>query len=517
MFRGAEIPFNDFSGGMASNISITQLKNNQALELDNVIVFPAGKGFRARLGDTAFNGTAMGAPANVQGLDYYKQADQDEWLVAIAGTAVFKSEMDGTMDTITGAVTITAGQDNIWSFVTFNDNVVAFGGPANSPDAPIRWTGAGNAAALGGSPPSAYGAFQANNRVFAFRTAAAPSTIYWSIVGNEADWTGSGSGSADVWESDNDRLTAAAVLSTNTVLLFKENSIHQMQIGATINSAFPIFPLFSGVGCAGKHACVTANGKAYFITSQGKMRITDGQNLITDRELPALANMDDEWNEIPVSRLPYVQGIRKTGIDYDHIIWCVSSGSGASANNRALIWDLTNQCWLRNTKGFDCNVMAVTQDGTLYGGHTDGKIYKKEVALTHTDASESSAVIDAYWTSGQISNDKIESIKQVRKINLTFETQTNGGNIRISHGFDFNGVGTTQTVDQTTVGDLWGTGLWGVMEWGGSVAAIKSVRTFGRGNVFQYRVRSPLVAVPFRIYGLSLSGKEAGQKEFAAR
>lgn len=518
-YRGTEIRFNDFSGGLVTNRPITELDTNEMSDLDNVVVFPKGRGFRSRYGDTEFNGTAMNSGANVQGLGYYKQDGGSEYLLAVCGAKLYSSTsaLVGTMTEITGAITISAGQDKVWDIFTFNNNSIGFGGAATSPDAPWRWTGTGNAAALGGTPPSAYGGFQANNRVFAFRTSANPSRIYWSILGNEADWTGTGSGSSDVWTSDNDKLTAAAVLNTNTVLLFKENSVHQMQIGNLVDSAFPIFPLFDGVGCSGKHALVVVEGLCYFITNQGRMKVTDGSTIYDEGELPALSNIDDLWNGTNSSRLQYVQGIHKVGLDYSHIIWLVSYGTSQTTHNRAFIWDLLNKCWLKNTTGFKSNVMATTQLGVLYGGHYNGKIYKKDSSTsTATDASESSAVVDGFIVSGWIHNGKFEPIKQPRKMNLSFDTQTDG-NIRIFYGFDFRGFLQSPVIDQASLGTgTWGTMIWGSGTWGQVDFNMKPIRIVGRGNFFQYKIETPTQAYPMVIHGFTLSGKEYGQKEIVA-
>ena len=108
-YRGQEVgPNYDFSGGQASAKPTDSLELNEATVCKNLIVLPRGRGIRSRQGDTEFNGTAMNSGANVQGLIYYKQQDADEWLVAVAGAKIFKSEMDGTMDDITGAITVTA-------------------------------------------------------------------------------------------------------------------------------------------------------------------------------------------------------------------------------------------------------------------------------------------------------------------------------------------------------------------------------------------------------------------------
>lgn len=517
MYQGTEFKLNDFSGGMVSNMPITELELTQASAVDNIIVFPKGRGFRSRLGDTTFNSTAMNSGANLQGLAYYRQADQTEYIVAVCGAKIFSSPMTGTMTDRTGAVSITAGQDDIWDLVPFNNKIVAFGGASNSPDAPWAWTGSGNAAALGGTPPSAYGAFQANNRMFAFRTSANPSRIYWSVLSNEADWTGVGSGNADVFTNDNDRLTAAAVLNTNTVLLFKENSTHQMQIGNLISGAFPIFPLFLGTGCAGKHAVVVADGYCYFITSQGKMKITDGVSILTEQDLPALSHIDDQWNGTNASRLQYVQGIRHTGKDFDHIKWIVSYGSSQTTHNECFIWDIQNKCWLQNTTGWAMNVATRKTDGTVYTGGYNGKIYQKEVAATYTDASNTSAVVNAYWQSGWVNSGKFETVKQLRKVSISLVTQTSG-TVTFYYGFDFSGLTKSISVDQSAAsGFLLDTSVLDVNALVGVSLTMKSSRLTGRGNFFQFKINSPTTAYPLQFNGLTFSGKEYGQKAFSAR
>lgn len=518
-YRGKEVPFTSFTGGWVTNKPITELTQDQAADVDNIVIKHGG-GFRSRFGDTEFNGTAMASGASVHGLGYYKQADTTEFLVAIAGTKIYSSgsSLGTTMTDRTGSLTITAGSDNIWTFNTFNNVTIAFGGSATSPDAPIQWSGSGNATALAGTPPSAYGAFQANNRMFAFRTAANPSTIYWSILGNQGDWTGTGSGSSEVWTSDNDSLTAAAILSTNTVLLFKENSIHQMQIGDLVSGAFPIYPAFKGVGCAGKHACVVADGMVYFITPQGKMKMTDGSKVYDESDVPALMNIDDQWQATNSSRWKYTQGIRRTGTDYDHILWLVSYGTAQTTHNRVFIWDLINKCWLQNSTGYAANCFTTTQAGVLYAGHYNGKIYKKDASTsTVTDASNSSTLIDGYWSSGWLHNSKVEPIQRPRKMSLSFATQSTG-NIRVFWAFDFNGFTQQQNISQVAAsGGIFGTSSFGASFFASSDFSMKPVRLIGRGNFFRFKIETPTESAPMQVFSINISGKESGQKETAAR
>lgn len=488
--RVNEILINDFSGGLHSNAAITELETREANDLSNVVVGPNGDYVRSKFGNTTFNSSAMNGGANVQSLSYFKLIAGTEFLVSVCGNKIFKSELDGTMDDITGAVSITAGQNNIWTFLTFNNIHVGFGGPATGPDAPLQYTGAGNAAALSGSPPSAYGAVQANNRVFAFRTAASPSIVQWCILGNPQDWTGTGSGSQTISTADNDSITAIAVMDNSTLLIFKQNSIHKMNISSLVSGAFPVFPLFRNIGCVGKHAAVVADGQCYFMTPQGKMKITDGEQIVDDTNLPQLAYVDDIWSTMNPTRYEFVQGKRVTGADYDHILWLMTSTASGTTHDTALRWDLKNKCWLRDKTGYKSNVITTTQTGAIYTGNYVGVIYRQDASSsTVTEASETGLNVDSYWTSGWFKFGSFDIFKNISNVYLSFVSQTLG-NILFSYGYDFNEFQKTKIISQLTGGGIYDTAMYDLDVYGGQSDRIKQVIPFGNGRVFQFRFRN---------------------------
>lgn len=510
MYQGQTELLRDFSGGQNSNTPVTELANNEALAVANIVIRANGHGFRQRWGDVAHNSSAMSS--SVHGLGYLKLVNGNDFLVAVSGAKIYKDAFTGTMTDITGGLTVTSGQDNHWTLVSFNNKIMGFGGPATNPDAPFVWTGSGNAAALGGTPPSAYGAFQVNNRMFAFRTNSNPSTIYWSVLGNEADWVGVGSGSADAYTSDNDSITAAAILNTNTVLVFKENSILQMQVSA---APFPMYPLFSGVGCAGKHAVVVADGLCYFINNQGRMRITDGVTIYDERQIPAIAKIDDVWAGLTAGRYKYIQGIRDIGSDYDHIVWSCSANS-STTNNLAIVWDLKNRCWLQHPSGYNVNVFTKKQDGTLYAGHYAGDIYKKSVSSASTDASNSGNNVVGSWLSGWRVESSWENIKQPRQVDIGYRTNITG-TFKFQWAFDFQALTTHNTIfiNSNVSAAVWNTAKWDVDVWSTPQDFIINERLSSRGSVFQFFL-SNTTNNQWQINGLGFSGKQYGQKVITA-
>ncbi len=510
--RGKEIEINDFAGGLHTACAVTEVASNEAYDLSNLVVGPSGTFFRSRYGNTAFC-SAMNSGVAVQGLGYFKLVAGTEYLTAVCGTKIFEStSLDGTMNDITGAVTITASQDDIWTLLTFNNLQLGFGGPSTNPDAPFKYSGSGNAAALNGSPPSAYGAIQVNNRVFAFRTAAAPSLVQWCILGNPTDWTGTGSGSQNISTSDNDSITAMAIMDNSTVLVFKQSSIHKMQVNTLVSGAFPVFPLFEGVGCAGKHAAVVADGLCYFITPQGKMKITDGRRIVDDKELPQLSYIDDLWSNMNPARYEYIQGNVVTGPDYEHIVWLMTSTASGTTHDTAIIWDLKNKCWLRHKTGFKANCIEMTQNGTIYTGHYNGIIYKQDVSSVTTDASEASANTDSYWLSGWDKFGSYQKNKSIQEAYLSYVTQT-FGSIDFSWGYDFNQDQKLNVISEIISGGIYDQSFYDNANYGGQTDRITRIEPVGNGQVFQYRIRNN--DFKMKINSLILLGKRFSTTEAA--
>jgi hypothetical protein len=491
-------PLSDFKGGLVTNVPTTEVGINQSPDLDNVLILE--RGFSKRYGDSAFNSSAMNSGANVQGLTFYKPVSATDYLVAVCGAKIYKSEMDGTMDEITGAVSVTANQNNIWTFTKLKDLCIGVGG---APDAPFKWSGSGDAAALGGSPVSGKFCFQARDRVFIGGPTAAPSTVYWPILSNPEDWSGTGSGNTTIETNDGDILVGGVALNNDIALLFKNYSIHHLLVG---QYPFPSKLLMQGVGACGKNAIVKANdGLVYFVTNEPRMRATDGYSII---DFPD--TIDDIWNGLSRTRLPYIQGIYYP--DTEQIHWICSYGS-SSTNNYCIVYDIRHKCWLRYTTGFDCNVVCLAQGYRLFGGHTNGVIYEKHKSGVYQDASESSANVNGYWTTPWINNEDNDLAKQIRYMVLNFDTQSGLGDIYYSYGFNFSPDAHSGTVVQKAPGGLWDVDLWdSTFIWGGQNESQKRIYMYGRGNNVQVKVGCK-DNTAMMIHSITFASRGSGRKE----
>ena len=509
-YRGSEFPFFDFSGGLATNKPASNIEPNEAQNLRNLLI-TVGKGIQKKQGNTTFNSTAMASGAAVTGLFYFKLLGGSDFLVAAAGSSIFKSDaLDGTMDDITGAVVVTSNQNNLWTASQMNDLAIFVGG---APNPPFKYSGTGNAADLGGTPPSGTFGFSHNNRMFIGNTAANPSLISWSTLGNPEDWSGTGSGSQQIEKNDGDVLVGAAPINIDNVVLFKQNSIHTF---LTRTSPFPYYPIFKGVGAVGKRAIVTVDGMVYFITADGQMRMTDGSKVYDQTDFPRLGNIDDIWASLNQSRLQYITGFYESGVGYDHVVWLCSSAS-SSTNDLALVWDIRNKCWLRHTQGYKANSAARTQSGIIYTGHYDGKIYKQGVTSEFNNASETApGAIDSYWGSCWHKLNSLTDSFKFDVINVALTSQTSGF-LTIGYGFNYVTDAYTESKSMQAAGDQWDAMLWDQGIWGGQGDVVKNIFTKGRGINAQVSFRNNNAGETFTIHGYSFLMKKTGRKIFSIR
>lgn len=492
MYRGHYTILSNYGGGYAGNLPPTMVAPNQAFDLDNIVIKPQGTGWRSRLGNSKFNASALNSGANIQGVSYFLTTAGTHWLTAIAGNKFYVSSNEsGTFVDKTGSVTITADADQQWSFITFNDKLYMSSAVLRgNTDSTFVWDGSANLSTVVGAPP-AYNLFTTNNRVFI--TQANSSTIYWSVLGNAEDWSSAGSGSAVVGSlADSQNVTAAAVLSTNYVIIFKEASCYQM---VTSSAPFPIYSLFSNSGCVGKNATIVIDGIAYWINQRKRMNSTDGETLT---EYPPVA--DDLWNSVQTSRLPFINGFRQKGSDYDWLIWMVSTTG--STNNVAIIWDLANKCWLRCTTGYKFNVSASDNKGQIYLGGYAGIIFKPDQSGIYADASESSpGTITAYWRTGWMTLTDADHITQVNQLTAIMKTKATG-TITINYGFDFNLDQNNFTLSQVATGS--------------ELYTARSGRFVDRGNLVNIKISQSSSTIDSEIHQVILRGKTYGQKKIAA-
>lgn len=145
-----DFPFNDFSAGEFPNTPRHEIPDNGFAACQHVIWFEGR--LRRFFGCEKINAAQVDSGANGNGL-YHASFGGTNRMIAVFGDKLYEN-VSGTWTDRTGGMTITDGYP--WQFRTFEEGANKYVIMFNGQDASLKWTGAGNnAALLAGSPATA--------------------------------------------------------------------------------------------------------------------------------------------------------------------------------------------------------------------------------------------------------------------------------------------------------------------------------------------------------------------------
>lgn len=495
----------NFAGGQASAKSEGSLGPNEFAKVNNVIILPQGAGIRTKPGNSKYNSSAIGSGNAVQGVGYMKYNDQTEQITAVCNGVISNDEgLTGTFSTL-GSHSVTAGANYLWHMTSLENLMIWVGG---NDEFPFSINQTQTISELTDAPKGTFGVAH-NGRLFIGGSAAEPSTISWSTLTDITDFSGDGSGSADVNDQDGQKLVAAIPIGLNTLLLAKEKSSYTL---TGRSSPFPVFPLFADKGCAGAKAWAVDEGLAYIVDNSPELWITDGTEILDTVKLPALFNIHDEWAEVVTSRKPYIQVEIVRGDDFKWAVISVTRRSG-STNNYAYIWDIHNKCWLTASTGLKSNGFTVGLDGTLYMAGYDGHVYECLQEDLYTEASEGDDDVSWEVRSGQRATGSYTQTNQVQKAMIRHRSESTG-QYTFGWGYD-TPAGSTPLSLENQFGYRYGSGLYGSAVWVSTKFTTATVFTLGRGNFFSWKLSgsNPAVIDSLSFYGLA----KKAPKDFQVR
>jgi hypothetical protein len=208
------------SVGFATDMLPTDRKLTHYQRLENVI-FEVDKTLRKVGGNTPINSLAIASTPEILGMyDYWFEASGSftQKFVAVTDNGkVYKEDMDGTFDDITGGATI--ANDAIPVFCQAHETLLIFFHNIATPPVPLKWTGSGDVATYTNAP-NGRGAVFHNGRVWIWGTLAFPSRIYYSASNNIEDFSGLDAGALDLDIGDGDRIIGAASYK-DALIVFK--------------------------------------------------------------------------------------------------------------------------------------------------------------------------------------------------------------------------------------------------------------------------------------------------------
>ena len=506
-----------FSAGLNDGSDPTALQLGEASDLQNV-VFTTSSAIQKRGGFSRINSTAdPGSSAVTIGGTMYRQSDGDRWLIRLVnngGTDVIQkmeygagtTGPDETWDDITGVVSFIVGSDNQGDFAQAFDTLVIEDGVSTT--APFKWTGTGNAADLGGSPPNATMVEYHKNHLWSAGDSANLSRVNLSNICTTSSTCIETYTATDFFELDtNDGQVVTAIKSgLDCLYVWKTTSI--WRICGTNRDTFTQEQMVRDIGTRSNSSVVVINNQFLFKTHLGDYARYDGGINV---EILS-AKIEGTLAALNLNRM---DAVRATAFDDgmgDQDYYACESASGASTHNRVLVFDTFHRAWTKFL-GINCNAIWTYELGTFESAIAFGD-YSGFVNSYPDTTADAGAAIDAFWQSGWWRFPEMPLRKVFRKA-LLYVEQSGNYNLTFTRRFDFEGVGTSTSVNLAGTGALWDTAIFDADSYADTTTTVQHIEFAGatQGDYFfQWRVANANASQPFVVKGirvfLEMTGRE---------
>jgi hypothetical protein len=382
------IPLNQ---GFATDLPPQERQITHLRLAENVIYDVSGVA-RKLGGAAAINSVAISGSPDVTGMfDYWLGGTSGEFtqkfVVMTSDGKIYKEDMDGTFDDITGTATLTANAIPV--FTQAMDLLTIF---TDANDTPLKWNQTGNVAALGGTPPVGRGMVFHVNRGWIWGTKANPSRISYSAITDVETWSGGDSGSIDIDPEDGDWIIGAASYK-QVLLVFKgpnKGSIHQ--ITGTAPANFARNKLVTGIPLQTHNSIVSVGDDIWFMSDRGihSVAATERFGNFTGADLTRFnrtffrdsinrKRLQLAWGVNYAHRSTVVWTLTKKGSGTNDLMFGLSYVRNAEEGLKALVWN-------RQAQSAAIRINPVTKVRELVTGRT-GSVLRQDLPDKNIETS----------------------------------------------------------------------------------------------------------------------------------
>lgn len=415
-----------FSGmNIADTLDIIT-KKGQAAFILNCYNSPDG-GIAKLFGRSKHNSVAITGSGAITGI--YQLNIETPAFYAFSKAKFFKDN-NGTWEDKTGAVTITDSADNLWSFVRFQDRMIAV---SFARDAAIEHDGgAGNASAVSGMPAGKFTGVLAN-RLFSFNTAAQNKLGYYSAINDRTTWdTTNDFLNFKDSEADNEEISGVGP-HLNSLIIGKASSLFRVYHTGTF-PPFEYYTISHNHGIESHYSIQNIPPVGQYperMIWMGKdnfyQLIGDDVNSISDDIKPFFSQ--EAPFQINLSRLAYCSsGIIKE----KNLYYCAFTSGSGSTNNYIFLLDYKNMQWMISDFPANCfGKRVIDKREFLYSGTYDGFIGKHDPAVYNNLGAAYTSQFYFPWVDfGDTQLEKqlkylIALFDAVGEFDITFEYRTN--------------------------------------------------------------------------------------------
>lgn len=376
----------------------------------------------------------------------------------------FQEFIGGAWVNVTGAVTLTSNPNLHTTFTKFKDNaaddvyIIA-----NGTDAPIKWTGVGNAVALVGPPGNFQ--FQAvhKNKLWV----NVDQIVYFSAILDGETWNLT----RDVIAFSGNGGAITGIVPYNDRLVVFQNKSISMVYGSEYRDIY-VEEVVSGEGCVSGFSPVVINSRRLgtviiYLSSDGYFKAFNGTRSPVKIGEVAQSPLFSSMNP---TRWP-----QAIGVDYEkrNQYWlAMTYGSGAT-NDQVVLYDYFNDVHSHPTTGraistvlnhenLAINAAAIFESANgpiLVTGDYEGRLLQQDSGLNDID----NETIEFSWLSSKIDFGDPTHVKLVVDQNV-LTTQYSDTNLELRVSSDQR-RGISEKLIRVNGNSRWGTMIWGVGRW----------------------------------------------------
>lgn len=381
---------------------------NELKDCQNIRYKPVG-GFKWREGYTTL-GNSPGQAAT--GLYMARFSSGTNVAFRTRSTMLEKMDsLDGTWDDITGALSLTSGQNNLFVFDVLNDTVIG----VNGVDTPIQISSALSASHTSALPGSAVATAVYQHRGYMFYVTS--DKLFFSDLNTPAT-VGTNNYIQPGSKTGGNIIGGVDYNGKNYV--FKRHGIYAIEFQPTrVNSSGTLFPfvenpdpIVPGVGTQSHRSIVKFTTPSthkspgqelvFFVDQFGVPRLFDGQTSLAIGA-PLLYSRDEAIKSLSIvsrTRLPQVWCVNDAA---NNLIYCfMTSTSSSSQHDLCWILDYTvGFAWCRDQyeRNFNCGTIFENTSGVFVPYFAD---YSGQVYVTSSGQTDNGTAITSYARTGDL-------------------------------------------------------------------------------------------------------------------
>lgn len=317
-------------GGINTFANETEIQDNQLTVGQNIDLSTVGK-IKKRLGKNRVLNDPGGA--SVVGMIYFKAPSVAERMIMVQGTTIYQSTLPLATSGNWSDLSVPNVTANTYSTAMCNAESKIF--ISNGTDSVKYHNGAGvlECGTANTDPPKGKVLAYHKNRLWVFNTTASPD---WGWYSDALD-TLAFNQSTNVFKVASGETVEikAALTQGDSIIIFKEDSIHELVIAGGTATYWTLRPIEKRYGCAAYYCAVQHAGVAYYLSFSG-IRTLGGEF----GEIPMSTFVATTWGTV---NWDYIDRSRMTIWD-NKLFVAIPTGTSVFANT-VLVWDFLTKSW----------------------------------------------------------------------------------------------------------------------------------------------------------------------------